>query len=56
MKAIGKHFSDEIHEAGLAGLPFAWGADGRIEFSAAMTEGQRAAVMAAYEAHDPGEA
>ena len=53
MKAIGKTFSDEIHAAGLSGLPFSWGDDGVIQFGAAMTQQQIAAVQAVYDAHDP---
>lgn len=54
MKAIGETFGAEIESAGLAGLPFSWGSDGRIEFGAGMRGEQIAAVEAVYQAHDPG--
>lgn len=52
-KPIGASFSFEIAAAGLNGLPFAWGGDGTITFSPAMTPVQVAAVVAVYTAHDP---
>lgn len=55
-KAIGPTFGDEVHAAGLDGLPFAWGANGAITFGAAMTDKQKAAVLAVYAAHDPAAA
>ncbi len=50
---IGLTFGDELLAAGLAGLPFAWGADGTFEFSSRMTAEQRAAVLEVYAVHDP---
>jgi hypothetical protein len=55
-KAIGPNFLNELAAAGLTGLPFSWGADGAIEFGAAMTGDQVAAVNAVYAAHDPAKA
>jgi hypothetical protein len=53
IKAIGATFEQELKAAGLLGLPFSWGADGKIEFRESMTDAQIAAVNAVYEAHDP---
>jgi hypothetical protein len=53
MKAIGPSFSDELKAAGLLGLPFTWGADGVIQFNAAMTQAQIDAVNACHAAHNP---
>lgn len=53
MKAIGPAFGSELQAAGLAGLPFAWGADGTFQFDPRMTPTQIAAVQAVYAAHDP---
>lgn len=50
-KHIGSTFGNEIAAAGLGGLPFSWGADGDISFSDIITEAQRNAVMAVYDAH-----
>lgn len=46
-------FAKELAAAGLAGLPFSWGADGSFQFAPSMTQEQRDAVLAVYEAHDP---
>lgn len=53
MKAIGPSFFSEIQLAGLSGLPFSWSSDGTILYAEDMTEAQRAAVQAVYDAHDP---
>lgn len=53
MKAIGPTFYAEIKAAGLTGLPFSWGDDGKIEFHVDMLQSQRDAVLAVYAAHDP---
>lgn len=50
---IGAHFVRELEAAGLLGLPFAWGPDGKIEFGAGMTQAQKDAVLAVAAAHDP---
>jgi hypothetical protein len=55
-KAIGPNFSNELVVAGLFGLPFAWSADGTIEYGADMTDPQKASVAAVYAAHDPNRA
>lgn len=52
-KLIGPSFYDELVVAKLAGLPFAWSADGQFTFSDDMTQEQISAVQAVYEAHDP---
>lgn len=52
-KAIGPTFPIELEAAGLLGLPFSWGADGTLNWGDAMTDQQKAAVLAVYEAHDP---
>lgn len=53
MKKIGETFGHEIEAAGLAGLPFSWGSDGRIEFGSPMKPEEIAGVQAVYDAHDP---
>lgn len=53
MPAIGPTFGEEIRAAGLSGLPFSWGSDGKIEFGEAMDQDQRGAVLAVAAAHDP---
>jgi hypothetical protein len=53
MKPIGRTFANEVRAAGLHGLPFGWNGDGRFEWGDDITEAQRAAVLAVYEAHDP---
>lgn len=50
---IGPTFGSELAAAGLSGLQFAWGDDGTFEWGDAVTEAQRAAVLAIYAAHDP---
>lgn len=52
-KKIGPTFSDELKEAGLFGLPFAWGDDGTFSYDPDMTEAEIAEIQAVYEAHDP---
>jgi hypothetical protein len=52
MKTIGPTFSAELEAAGLLGLPFAWGGDGAL-LTDQLTDEQRAAVQAVYDAHDP---
>lgn len=53
MKSIGPTFADELKAAGLEGLPFSWDKDGNFTFNEFMTETQKQAVLAIYEAHDP---
>lgn len=53
MKAIGPTFSSELAAAGLRGLPFAWGADGSIQFDPAITDAEKILIMNVYTAHDP---
>lgn len=53
MKPIGKTFAKELAAAGLSGLPISWGSDGNINFSDAVSDAEKAAVLAVYEAHDP---
>ncbi|HSH98885.1 MAG: hypothetical protein ACAH07_06050 [Methylophilaceae bacterium] len=53
MKTIGQTFSKELESAGLLGLPFSWGADGTFTFSVDITAGQKTAIKAVYDAHDP---
>ncbi|SCU75510.1 conserved hypothetical protein [Cupriavidus necator] len=53
MKKIGEHFAQEVEAAGLAGLPFAWGDDGEIEFGKSLTQAQIDSIVAVYDAHDP---
>jgi hypothetical protein len=55
VKQIGETFGQEIEVAGLAGLPFSWGSDGRINFGEAMTPSQIDAVNSVYEDHDPSD-
>lgn len=50
---IGPTFAAELAAANIAGLPFAWGADGKFEFDPSMTSQQRAAVLAVLAVHDP---
>lgn len=52
-KAIGPDFINELIAANLAGLPFAWGGDGSIEYGEAITSDQRMAIEGVYAAHDP---
>jgi hypothetical protein len=52
-KAIGPNFVNELKAAGVLGLPFAWGEDGAIQYGAAITPVQQAAIEAVYAAHDP---
>lgn len=53
-KAIGPTFGDEIHAAGLDGLPFSWTADGTLNLDSEMlTDQQRVEIKAVYDAHDP---
>jgi hypothetical protein len=53
MKQIGSTFSAELKAAGLSCLPFSWGTDGAIQFGDTMTQAQKDAVQAVYDAHDP---
>jgi hypothetical protein len=53
MKNIGEHFAQEIEAAGLTGLPFSWGDDGKIEFGDSLTQAQVDSIVALYDAHDP---
>jgi Spy/CpxP family protein refolding chaperone len=52
MKTIGPSFSGEIQDAGLMGLPFSWGSDGDIQYGESITDNQRVAIEAVYDAHD----
>jgi hypothetical protein len=49
---IGPSFSEELAAAGLLGLPFAWGTDGRIEYGPEITDEQRKSIEAVLQAHD----
>lgn len=53
MRKISDSFGSELQSAGLLGLPFSWTADGEFNFSDAMTDLQKTAVLAVYEAHNP---
>ena len=53
-KALGPTFGEEVIEAGLGGLPFAWGAtDETITGRENLTAGQNAALDEVIAAHDP---
>lgn len=52
-KHIGPTFFAELQSAGLAGLPFAWQADGTVTYGAAITADQRAGIETVLAAHDP---
>lgn len=49
---IGPSFPSELEAEGLLTLPFAWGADGTVQYSAAITTEQRTAIEAVIAAHD----
>lgn len=49
---IGPTFSQELSQAGLAGLPFVWDSE-NIEFDQSMTQQQIDSVNAVLSAHDP---
>lgn len=51
MKKLGKTFAAELSAAGLLGLPFSWGEDGALSFGETLTEAQRSAIQAVYDAH-----
>lgn len=53
MRLISQTFVTEINNAGLAGLPFSWGADGEFEFSSEITQQQKDDILAIYAAHNP---
>jgi len=53
---IGPNFGNEIALAGLAGLPFSWGADGVHISDSRLTAGQKTAINAVVAAHDPTKA
>lgn len=61
MNKIGPSFVYELRNAGLAGLPFTWNAEGEFRFMTEqsgivpnpMTQQQVDAVLAVYAAHDP---
>ena len=55
MKAIGPAFGAELEAAGLAGLPFSWGADGSFSYDTRITPQQKTAIKAVYTAHDPAQ-
>lgn len=50
---IGPSFVEELEAAGVLRLPFAWGTDGQLTFSPAITPQQRAIIEAVLAAHDP---
>lgn len=50
MKKLGKSFATELAAAGLLELPFSWGDDG-LYFGGSLTEAQRSAIQAVYDAH-----
>jgi hypothetical protein len=50
---LGPSFAGEITAAGLAGLPFAWNADGTITGRGNLTAQQNATLDAVIAAHDP---
>lgn len=52
-KRIGPTFPAELAAASLTGLPFSFHDDGTLLFGDAVTEVQRRAVLAVYDAHDP---
>lgn len=51
-KKIAMHFMDELSAAGLSGLPMGWCEDGTLSLDQ-LTDDQRSAVLAVYEAHNP---
>lgn len=54
MSVLGPTFSDEIHAAGLGGLPFAWSPDsGEINGRENLTAAENTALDAVIAAHDP---
>ena len=53
MPAIGPNFSQELKEAGLSGLPFAWGSDGKIDGRENLTTEQNVTLDAVIAAHVP---
>lgn len=52
MSTIGPTFGDEVLAAGLGGLPFSWGGDGKIEGRENLSPAQNAALDAVIAAHD----
>ncbi|MBC3239671.1 hypothetical protein HU723_10815 [Pseudomonas lurida] len=50
---IGPTFYQELKDAGLIGLPFAWGADGTFSFNESMSQENIDSVLDVYERHDP---
>jgi len=54
MKNLGQTFGEELIAAGLGGLPFSWGEDGKIEGREKLTKEQNAALDAVLAAHDSG--
>ncbi len=48
-----KTFTEEVRQAGLIGLPFAWGEDGQISGRENLTAEQNATLDAVIAAHDP---
>lgn len=49
---IGPNFPKELEDAGLAGLPITYGADGDVQYHG-LTEAQEAILQAVINAHDP---
>lgn len=50
---IGPSFAEELAAAGLMGLPFTWGPDGRFTWDPALRPEQRQQVLDVYRRHDP---
>ncbi len=51
MKKIGSSIAAELAAAGLEGLPFSWGHNGVVTFGDSVTEQQRSAIQAVFDAH-----
>lgn len=52
-KRLGPTFGEEIHAAGLNGLPFSWGDDGDIQGRERLTPEQNAVLDKVVAQHDP---
>jgi hypothetical protein len=56
MARYGPHLGTELIAAGVDGLPFAWGEDGRLNLAdPRLTEAQRTTIAAVFAAHDPND-